>query len=223
MIVLTGMISIDAIMRPVTYRTYSGSTGGIGRSALQTILSEKLIPISQLRISSYNTAAIPASIRETGIEIRKGNLYEPSTLVESYSGAEVLFLVSYPSMGEERFVLHRNAIDAAKTAGVRHVIYTSLSFSGGAEGTTSVAQVAQAHLLTEAYLKESGLTYTIIRMASYAHLWNNYAGFLRLDAGADVVQDAVLPNDGLEHWANRDELGEATGRLIANWVSNVTV
>jgi hypothetical protein len=37
------------------------------------------------------------------------------------------------------------------------------------------------------------------------------------------VQDAVLPNDGLEHWANRDELGEATGRLIANWVSNVTV
>jgi NAD(P)H dehydrogenase (quinone) len=149
-------------------------------------------------------------------------MYEISTLVEAYSGADVLFLVSFPSMGEERFLLHRNAIDAAKTAGVRHIIYTSLSFCGGAEGSTSVAQVAQAHLLTEAYLKASGMTYTVIRMASYNHLWNNYAGFLKLDAPLDVVQDAVLPNDGPEHWANRDELGQATAKVIANWVRNVS-
>jgi NAD(P)H dehydrogenase (quinone) len=139
-------------------------------------------------------------------------------LIESYSGAEVLFLVSFPSMGEERYALHRNAIDAAKATGVRHIIYTSLSFCGGAEGSHSVAQVAQAHLLTEAYLKESGLTYTILRMASYLHLWNNYAGFLKLDANPSIIQHAVLPNDGLEHWANRDDLGEATARVIANWV-----
>lgn len=196
-----------------------GPTGGIGRSLLETILTEKLIPVSQLRISSSNPAAIPAAVRNTGIEIRKGNLYEPSTLEDSYSGAEVLFLVSFPSMGEERFVLHRNAIDAAKAVGVRHIVYTSLSFCGGAEGTTSVAQVAQAHLLTEAYLKESGLTYTILRMANYAHLWNNYAGFLNLDSDSGAVLEAVLPNDGLEHWANRNELGEAAARVLASWVS----
>jgi uncharacterized protein YbjT (DUF2867 family) len=200
----------------------SGSTGGIGRAVLRTLLSEKLVPVSQLRISSYNTAAIPTTVYDTGIEIRKGNMYEISTLVESYSGADVLFLVSFPSMGEERYVLHRNSIDAAKTAGVRHIIYTSLSFCGGAEGNTSVAQVAQAHLLTEAYLKASGLTYTIIRMATYNHLWNNYAGFLQLDAPPDVIQDAVLPNDGPDHWANRDELGQATAKVIANWVRIVS-
>lgn len=209
--------------RPSLIRKPSGSTGGIGGSALQKILSENLIHVSQLRISSYNTSGIPASILESGIEIRKGNLYEPDTLVESYTGADVLFLVSFPSMGEERFMLHRNAIDAAKKAGVRHIIYTSLSFCGGADGNTSIAQVAQAHLKTEAYLKTSGLTYTIIRMASYAHLWNNFAGFLRLDLGADIVQDAVMPNDGLEHWANRNELGEATAKVIANWVSTRTL
>ena len=96
----------------------SGSTGGIGRAVIQTLLSEKLIPVTQLRISSYNTAAIPITVRDTGIEIRKGNMYEISTLVESYASADTLFLVSFPSMGEERYVLHRNAIDAAKTAGV---------------------------------------------------------------------------------------------------------
>jgi uncharacterized protein YbjT (DUF2867 family) len=121
-------------------------------------------------------------------------------------------------MGEERYKLHRNAIDAAKAAGVRHIIYTSLSFCGGAEGSTSVAQVAQAHLLTERYLKDSGLTYTILRMACYSHLWNNFAGFLNLDAPPNVVQEAVMPNDGPDHWADRAELGEATAKVIANWV-----
>ncbi len=159
------------------------------------------------------------TIRSTGIDIRKGDLYHPQTLTEALSGADVLFLVSFPSMGEERFALHRNGIDAAKAAGIRHIIYTSLSFCGGAEDSTSVAQVAQAHLKTEAYLKESGLTYTIIRYGSYSHLWNNYAGFIDLSVDRDIVQDAVLPNDGLEHWASRDDMGEATGRVIANWVS----
>lgn len=125
-------------------------------------------------------------------------------------------------MGEERYVLHRNAIDAAKTAGVRHIIYTSLAFCGGSEGSTSVAQVAQAHLLTEAYLKASGLTYTVIRMASYFHLWNNYCGFLNLDVPQDTIQNAVLPNDGLEHWADRDELGQAAAKVITNWVRNAS-
>ena len=121
-------------------------------------------------------------------------------------------------MGEERFVLHRNAINAAKAVGVRHIIYTSLSFCGGAEGNTSIAQVAQAHLKTEAYLKETGLSYTILRMGSYAHLWNNYAGFLDLSRDSEEVLEVVMPNDGLEHWVNREELGEAAGHIIANWV-----
>lgn len=187
---------------------------------MRTILDKKLILVSQLRLSSYNTAGIPSDIKDTGIEIRRGNLYDQSTLERSYAGAEVLFLVSFPSMGEERYTLHRNAIDAAKAVGIRHIIYTSLSFCGGAEGSTSVAQVAHAHLKTEAYLKNSGLTYTIIRMASYAHMWNNYAGFLNLSDNSEGGLEAVLPNDGLEHWANREELGEAAAVIIANWVSS---
>ena len=198
--------------------TSVGSTGGLGRVALQTILDEKLVPVSELRISTTNPDSVAAGIVSTGIEIRKGDLYTPSTLVEAFSGADVLFLVSFPSMGEERYALHRNGIDAAKAAGVRHVIYTSLSFSGGKEDSPSVAQVAHAHLKTEAYLKQSGLSYTIIRYGSYSHLWNNYAGFLDLSSDPSIPQEAVLPNDGLGQWVNRDDLGEATGRIIANWV-----
>ncbi len=186
--------------------------------ALRTIIQQKLVPLSELRISTTRASSVPDAIRDLGIDIREGNLYDPESLVKAYAGGDVLFLVSFPSMGEERFTLHRNGIDAAKAAGIRHVIYTSLAFVGGPDGTTSVAQVAQAHLKTEAYLKQSGLAYTIIRMATYAHMWNNYDGFLRLDADPDTVVDAVLPNDGPAHWVNREDLGEATGKVIADWV-----
>jgi hypothetical protein len=56
-------------------------------------------------------------------------------------------------------------------------------------------------------------------MASYAHLWNNFAGFLNLSGDPEATLEAVMPNDGLEHWADRSELGEAAGYVIANWVS----
>ncbi len=186
--------------------------------ALQTILKDGLIPTSQLRISTTNPSSVPENIRDTGVDIRTGNLYDFSTLTDAFANAEVLFLVSFPSMGEERFALHRNGIDAAKAVNIRHVIYTSLSFCGGAENSTSVAQVAQAHLKTEQYLKRSGLSYTIIRYGTYSHLWNNYAGFLNLGSDPHTVQEAVLPNDGLGQWVNRDDLGEATGKIISNWV-----
>lgn len=127
-----------------------------------------------------------------------------------------MFLVSYPSVGEERFHLHRNAIDAAKEVGVQHVLYTSLSF-GGPSGERSVAGVMQAHIKTVEYLKASGLKWTILRFPTYLHLWNNFAGFLDLNSKGDT--EVVFPDDGPNTWANREELGEATGKLLARWVS----
>lgn len=124
-------------------------------------------------------------------------------------------MVSYPSVGEERFTFHRNAIDAAKAAGVKHVLYTSLTF-GGIAGEQSVAGVTQAHIHTVDYLKKSGLAWTILRYATYDHLWNNFAGFLRLEETGET--EIVLPEDGPNHWASREDMGEATAKVIANWV-----
>lgn len=195
----------------------TGTSGGLGKVALHTILSEGLIPPNQLRISAYSQKSVPQEAKDAGIEIRHGDMQKPSTLLEAYAGADVLFLVSFPSVGEERFELHRNSIDAAKKVGVRHVIYTSLTWGGPIGDEPSVAGVLQAHLETVKYLKESGLSWTIVREATYAHLWNNMAGFLRVDEPGNGVQEVVIPGDGPNHWANRKELGEATGRIVGKW------
>lgn len=143
---------------------------------------------------------------------------KPETLRESYRGAEALFLVSFPSVGEERYQLHKNAIDAAKDAGVKHIIYTSLTF-GGRSGRKSYAGVMQAHIKTVEYLKNSGLDWTIVREPTYAHLWNNFAGFLDLEKVANEEHlEVTISNDGQNHWASRKDLAEATARIVANWV-----
>lgn len=150
-----------------------------------------------------------------GVEVRRGDMREPETFVNAFEGAEAIYLVSYPSVNEERFDLHRNAIDAAKKAGVQHIIYTSLTF-GGLHGEKSIAGVMQAHIKTTEYLKASGLSWTIIRYATYAHLWNNLSGFLQLGDTNDF--DVVVAADGPNSYASRQDLGEATAYILGRWV-----
>lgn len=223
MLVLTGETINSSIPKPSSnYESNIGTSGGLGKPTLETILSEYLIAPKDLIISAYNTASVPLIAKEAGIEIRHGDLANPSSLLKSYAGADALFLASYPSVSEERFALHRAAIDAAKEVGVKHIIYTSLTWGGPVGDEPSVAGVLQAHINTVKYLKESGLTWTIIREGTYAHLWSNMAGFLRLDGPVDEVQEAVIPGDGPNAWVNREELGIATGRIVGNWVCNST-
>ncbi|KAK4960447.1 hypothetical protein LTR10_003343 [Elasticomyces elasticus] len=197
--VLTGKITTYCTGHFKHTDTHSGTSGGLGGVALKTILAQNLIPVKSLRISAYNENALPPEIKASGIEVRFGDLNNPDSLLRSYEGAEILFLVSFPSVGEERFQLHKNAIDAAKAVG----------------GQNLFAGVMQAHLRTTEYLKASGLTWTIIRMGTYAHLWNNFAGFLNVNGSLEPFE-VVIPDDGLNHWTNRQDQGEATAKIIAD-------
>jgi NAD(P)H dehydrogenase (quinone) len=124
-------------------------------------------------------------------------MYKPETLEKAYAGADVLFLVSYPSVGPERFELHKNAIDAAVKVGVKHILYTSLAWGRPGIDDGSVAGVLKAHLNTAQYLakvgEEKGITWTVIREAIYTHIWSNAAGFVSFDGPKDKVIDAVFP------------------------------
>ncbi|KAF2160224.1 hypothetical protein M409DRAFT_60142 [Zasmidium cellare ATCC 36951] len=193
----------------------TGTTGGLGAPLLTTLLSKNLLPPSEIIISSANPSSPSHALaRSAGIEIRYGDMTKPETLLESYRGAEVLYLTSYPSTGFERYKYHKACIDAAKQAGVKHIIYTSLLF-GGLDGEESHASVMQAHISTVAYLKASGLTWTVVREATYAHLWNNFAGFVRV--GDEGVNEVVVAGDGRVSWADRRELGEGTAFVVAGW------
>lgn len=76
---------------------------------------------------------------------------------------DTLILVSSNEIGQ-RFAQHNNVIEAAKKAGVKHIIYTSLL---GVTNDNTVKSLAGEYVETEAALKASGITYTILRNGWY--------------------------------------------------------
>lgn len=91
------------------------------------------------------------------------------------AGVETVFMVS-ASESVDRLAQHRTFIDAARRAGVTHVVYTS--FVGAAPD--AVFTLARDHFATEEYLKDSGMQWTFLRD-------NFYLDFLGALAGEDGV------------------------------------
>jgi NADH dehydrogenase len=77
----------------------------------------------------------------------------------------------------------QNLIDAAKAAGVRHFIYTSAAevYIGHPN------PLYNAKATCEAYLKESGLTYTLLKPGIFMEVWIGAVVGIPLQAGQPVT------------------------------------
>lgn len=121
--------------------------------------------------------------------------------------------------------VQKYAIDAAVRSGIKHIFYSSLGFAGNY--TDSVAFVMQAHLDTERYLaqlaaKDPSFTFTVVRQGLYTESYGLYLAFLDL---SNPPIELSIPHDGKGpgiSWVKRDELGEGTAHLLADYAQNST-
>ncbi|KGO69462.1 hypothetical protein PITC_014170 [Penicillium italicum] len=118
---------------------------------------------------------------------------------------------------------HRLAIDAAIKSGVKYIFYSSLGFGGDLTDQT-IAHVMGAHIQTEKYLSslQDRLSYTIVREGIYTESFPIYTAFFNPQHPLDEV---TIPHSGSGPgmaWVKRDELGEATAKLIASYVNDPT-
>jgi len=141
----------------------TGANGQLGRLVIQGLLAR--LPAADI----VALARTPAKAADLGVEVRQGDYTLPETLVSSLAGIETLLLISSSEVGQ-RVPQHRQVINAAKAAGVKRVVYTSLLHA-----ERSPLGLAPEHVQTEALLKASGLTYTILRNGWYTE---NYTASL---------------------------------------------
>ena len=139
----------------------TGATGQLGRLAVQSLKGR--VDPSQL----IALVRSPEKAADLGIEARRADYDDPATLGPALAGVETLVLISANEPGK-RERQHRNVIEAAKKAGVKRIIYTSLLHAD-----TSSLDLAAEHVATERMLRESGIPFTILRNGWYLE---NYDG-----------------------------------------------
>ena len=123
--------------------------------------------------------------------------------VKSLEGIEVLFMVS-GSENPNRVQQHKDFIDAAKIAGVSHVIY--LSFYNASKN--SIFTLGRDHYATEEYIKENGFKYTFLRDNFYADFFVDLCkeyGEIKGPAGNGKVSVVV-----------RSDVSEVAAKILEN-------
>ena len=149
--------------------------------------------IDQKGIASIHLARRPERAKVyASAKIRKMVYANTPEVVEALKGIDVLLMVSARE-NPERVEEHKSFLDAAKLAGVQHIVYTS--FYGADEKATFT--LSRDHAQTEAYIKELGFTYTFLRDNFYLDFFIDIAlenGEIRGPAGRGRVS-AVARKD----------------------------
>lgn len=175
----------------------TGANGQLGRLVVETL--KRKVPASDI----VALARSPEKAADLGVATRAANYSKPETLGAALTGVDTLLLISSNEMGQ-RAAQHRNVIDAAKKAGVKRIVYTSLLHAD-----TSPLSLAEEHRQTEAALKASGIAYTILRNGWYSE---NYTGSI----GGALAGGAFIGSagDGRISGATRLDYAEAAVAVL---------
>lgn len=103
----------------------TGANGHLGRAIIDH-LAARFEPGAHTPLAvSVRDPARAESLARRGIEVRHGDFDRPETLAAAFAGVKRLVPVSTDGQKEQRIAQHRNAISAAKAAGVKRIVYTS--------------------------------------------------------------------------------------------------
>lgn len=182
----------------------TGATGPLGGGVVNHLLNKSAGPLAVL----IRNADRAEEFTSRGVEVRLGDYNDYPSLVHAFAGVDKLYFVSGNDI-PNRLTQQQNVVEAAREAGVGHVFYTSFQRDEEQEGSP-IAQVEEVHRLTELWLKESGLTYTLLRHGLYMDL-------LPMQLGEDVLKNGTVyfpGGDARIAFTLREDLAEAGANLL---------
>jgi NAD(P)H dehydrogenase (quinone) len=142
----------------------TGASGHLGSLVIETLLDAGTTNIIATTRHPDKLAAFAAR----GVDVRAADFDKPEGLAAAFAGAERLLLISTDSLAVpgQRVTQHRAAIDAAKAAGVGHIVYLSAPSPRPTPEPTLISD----HYWTEQAVVESGLDFTFLRDHLYTDL-----------------------------------------------------
>ncbi|HLH43999.1 MAG TPA: SDR family oxidoreductase [Bryobacteraceae bacterium] len=138
----------------------TGASGHLGRRVVALLLEGGAGRV----VATTRAPEKIADLGAKGAVLRKASFEEPATLAGAFAGAHRLLMISTDAIDQpgRRIQQHRNAVESAARAGIRHICYTSMP-----NPETSPVIFAPDHLGTEQAIAASGMGYTILRNSWY--------------------------------------------------------
>jgi NAD(P)H dehydrogenase (quinone) len=136
----------------------TGATGQLGKLTIKHLLT---------KVDAKNIVAIARDMQkakdlsEKGVQVRIADYNDKEGFASALTGIETLLLISSNEIGQ-REPQHINVVDAARKAGVKKIVYTSILHAD-----KNPISLAPEHLATEEYIKKSDIPYIILRNGWY--------------------------------------------------------
>ncbi|SFZ89954.1 NAD(P)H dehydrogenase (quinone) [Flaviramulus basaltis] len=185
----------------------TGATGSLGKSVLNNLLKD--FPSDKLSVLVRDDNKT-TEFKNKGVTTFVGDYDNYNSLVSAFKTIDSLYFVSGSDIAN-RTKQHENVINAAKEAGVKHIVYTSFVRENETQNSP-IATVAEAHLKTEKWLKNSGIDYTILKHTIYMDFIPMFLGEQMLDTGV-----AYLPaGDGKNSFVTRNDMAEVGAKILTS-------
>ncbi|MFO0551659.1 MAG: SDR family oxidoreductase [Polyangiaceae bacterium] len=198
----------------------TGATGNTG-SAIARELSARGVPF----VAMARSSARRRELTERGLEVVAGDFDDPKSLASALEGIERAYLVSTP---DETLMRREGAfIDAAKKAGVRHIVKCSAYLADESSESPNL----RSHGVVERALRDSGMAWTILRPHGFMQTFTLFSWDLVREAGVisaphgegkmplvDVRDVAALAVKALTEPGHEGKLYEITGpQALGMW------
>ena len=183
----------------------TGATGQLGRLIVEKLITR--VPADRVAVSVRDVRKAQ-ELAARGVRVREGDFRNPEGLAHAFEGASQVLLVSSnaAAYGGDPLAQHRCAIDAARAAGARRIVYTSHM----AASRSSAFPPMLDHAATERMLGESGLAWTALRNGFYA---SSALSLLEQALRTGVFE---APADGRVSWTTHEDLAEAAVEILSN-------
>ncbi|MFZ2430681.1 MAG: SDR family oxidoreductase [Lutibacter sp.] len=185
----------------------TGATGQLGKATIGFLL-QKGIAANEISALARDEGKA-AALKSKGINVKIGNYDDVDSLRSAMQGIETMLLISSSEMTKSRAIQHINAIKAAKENGVKHIIYTGFMRTHE-DPESPLWFIAEDHVETEKYLKESGITYTIFANGFYMDMLMDYVGEQILESKTIFVP----AGEGKINFVLRSEVAEALANVL---------
>lgn len=179
----------------------TGATGHLGTLVIDELLSRG-VPAADV-VAVVRSAEKAAPLAARGVDVRVADYADPAALVTALAGVDTLLLISGSEVGQ-RISQHRAVIEAAKTAGVGRIAYTSVL-----RADSTPLALAPEHKATEELLQASGVPFTLLRNGWYTE---NYTAQI----GQYLAQGAIVAaaGDGRIAAATRADFAAAAAAVL---------